>query len=137
MIDRIMVLARACEVQDATLGVLLWKEYPIACCLENLWRDNRRNISCIPSGFYECHPHKSSRFGETWEVCDVRNRSAIIIHVGNTAKDTRGCLLPGLRFGKLKERPAVTDSRKAMNRLRGLIGVDKPFLLNVRDYKRC
>lgn len=64
--------------------------------LELPWRDNKRGISCIPAGEYICRRVDSPRFGDTFEVCDVPGRSAILFHAGNSAlKDTRGCILVG------------------------------------------
>ena len=63
--------------------------------LELPYRDNQRQISCIPEGTYKIVHHTSPKFGKSLLVLDVRNRSEILIHAGNTTKDTKGCLLPG------------------------------------------
>lgn len=63
--------------------------------LELPWKANQKQISCIPEGTYNIVPHKSPKFGHCLLVKDVPDRSNILIHAGNTTKDTKGCLLPG------------------------------------------
>lgn len=66
--------------------------------LELPWKDNARNESCIPTGEYLVKKVHSPTFGECFEVANVENRSAILIHAGNFKRDTRGCILPGDGF---------------------------------------
>lgn len=90
--------------------------------LELPWRDNARNISCIPAGTYRCTWHKSPRFGWTYWVRNVPDRSGILFHAGNWAGDTShgyrthswGCILLGRRRGMLKGQQAVLASRLAV-----------------------
>lgn len=90
---------------------------------------NSPNTSCIPEGEYELKKYSSHRFRskvsedkkydlDHYQICDVPNRSNIIIHPGNTLKDTMGCVLPGLNlylgdhnFNRGKERISVIKSR--------------------------
>ena len=131
---KVCTLHRVVKRGGSILGILEYDDQPLALTCELEWRDNRRNESCIPKGWYECHPHSSGKFGKTWEICDVAERSAIIFHRGNTRKDSRGCVIVGSKFGVLDGLPAVLASREAMDKLRRTIGVDNAFLLNVRDY---
>ena len=68
--------------------------------LENPWKDNQRNISCIPEGEYKVRlrlaRESASRDYLHLLVQDVPNRDWILFHRGNTAKDTSGCILVGL-----------------------------------------
>ena len=87
--------------------------------LELPYRDNQKNISCIPEGEYILRPHKSGTLGKCFKVYsldendkdnipitgdtlyklkEVPNRSGILIHRGCELKDTRGCILIGKRF---------------------------------------
>ena len=68
--------------------------------LENPWKDNQRNISCIPEGEYKVRL-RLARESATRDylhllVQDVPDRDWILFHRGNSAKDTSGCILVGL-----------------------------------------
>lgn len=53
---------------------------------------------CIPKGRYKVTIYKSPKFkSDVLLLHDVPGRSAIEIHKGNYPKDTRGCILVGLR----------------------------------------
>lgn len=63
--------------------------------LELPWRNNQRNISCIPEGVYEIIPRFSKKFKHHLLVKDVENRSYILFHPANDAlKELRGCIAP-------------------------------------------
>lgn len=115
----------------ATLGIL---KLPVAhspiFTLELPWRDNADNISCIPIGIYDVEPYTSEKFPNVYQIKNVPNRDAILIHVGNYAGDTHGCVLIGKDVDSLT--PMVTNSKGAMELLRNEIG-DKGFLLTVEN----
>lgn len=122
-------LVRATEYNDATLGVLCLDARPIAVTLEDKWRDNERMVSCIPTGHYKVKRHSSPKFGECFKVLDVPDRSEILIHAGNTHKDTHGCILLGLQFGTIGTEAAILSSRAAVaNFMTLMIGVDEAEL---------
>lgn len=65
--------------------------------LELPWRDNERNISCIPEGDYlvlKMHPNGKRKYQYFW-VQDVPGRDGILFHPGNYTHQILGCLLPG------------------------------------------
>ena len=65
--------------------------------LEDAWRGNARNVSCIPEGTYRVVLAWSERFQRAMPYLrDVPDRSAILIHSGNRDSDTTGCILVGL-----------------------------------------
>jgi RHS repeat-associated protein len=49
----------------------------------------------INEGTYDVLPYSSTKYPDNYELQDVEGRSKILIHVGNTAADTEGCLLCG------------------------------------------
>lgn len=92
--------------------------------------NNASNISCIPKGTYECVIRKSPKYGTTYHVTNVRDRSFILIHAGNLAKHTKGCILIGSRFGTLNGEPAVLASKTALRKFSNLLDGD-PFTLTI------
>lgn len=66
--------------------------------LELPWVDNKPRVSCVPSGEYIAKKRWSEKYKDHYEICDVPDRSLILIHAGNYRKDTKGCLLLGNMF---------------------------------------
>ena len=77
----------------------------------------------------------SPKYGRTYHVTEVKDRSLILLHAGNTAKDTRGCILIGTSLGTLGSSPAVLASRKALKRLHKQLS-EEDFILDVYDVPR-
>lgn len=88
-------LLRAPGESDRTYGLFTLGKFTCVS-LELPWQDNRKRVSCIPTGMYACEKVWRRRGLEyTFEVTSVPNRSSILIHVGNTVADTQGCILLG------------------------------------------
>lgn len=87
---------------------------PMFVTCEDVWRDNQRSISCIPKGTYKVVLHNSPKHGRCYHILDVPGRSEILIHAGNTHRDTEGCILVGLMFGTIGTTAAILSSRSAM-----------------------
>lgn len=85
----------------------------------------------IAEGSYRCEPHQGTKHKDTWIVENVPGKSGIVFHVGNTASDTRGCILPGSTLGMLGGKRAVLGSRLALNKLRDYIGITNGFDLTI------
>lgn len=65
--------------------------------VEPPWKDNHRNISCIPEGQYEMLLEYSPRFKRMlWELKDVKGRTEVKIHTANHSRQLNGCIAPGL-----------------------------------------
>jgi len=83
----------------------------------------------VPPGQYKLRLRWSPRFKrKLFEVADVPGHTDVLIHPGNTIKDTKGCILVGLR----KEGGAVLQSRKALEELHRLLG-NSSAVLEVRN----
>lgn len=67
--------------------------------LEDKYRGDAPKVkgeTCIPNGRYEVVLAWSNRFGKLMlRLLNVPRFDGILIHPGNTKKDTLGCLLPG------------------------------------------
>ena len=112
-----LLLIRNTFSKKSTIGELFLNGEKICDTLENPWQDNQRNISCIPEGVYPVRlrlPRESgTRDYIHLLVKDVKDRDYILIHIGNTAKDTSGCILVGLGT----EQDVVHNSVLAMDLL--------------------
>lgn len=102
-----------------TLGVLIVDGHYFCDTLELPWRQNAQNISCIPLGIYPVESILSSRHGKCIAVSEVKGRSGILIHAGNTVADTEGCILVGVRHGN-----SVRESRNTLSKLLDVIKKD-------------
>jgi hypothetical protein len=108
----ILTIQRLPATPHGVFGVMSLNKIPFALTLENPWKNNIRDESCIPPGKYDCKRVISPRFGETFEVLKVSGRSHILFHKGNTMDDTAGCILVGEQFEFLDNRPAILHSGK-------------------------
>jgi len=111
-----LILRRVCYRSDCTFAVLIHNNQPIMVALEDPFRDNKRNESCIVPGTYKCRRYSSAKYPNTWEITDVPQRDKILFHAGNTAKDTEGCVLLGEKFGEINGVPAIQSSRAAFEK---------------------
>lgn len=131
-----LTLRRILSQNNATLGILSGLPKPLYV-LEDAWRNNQPNVSCIPAGIYRVSPHgwdtgSPVKYKQTWRLLNVPQRTGILIHAGNTHKDTEGCLLVGMGIQISQTASSVNDSRIAIDYLRKEIG-EKSFVLEVVD----
>lgn len=131
-----LTLRRFEQGRDYTLGNLASEhgEFDIFT-LEDSWKDNQKNISCIPQGLYRCVPH-SGKFKDVWRLENVPNRTAILIHAGNNVNDTLGCILTGMKHLPLADSRILIDSKIALKQLKEYIGRDEngkllQFFINI------
>lgn len=125
------VLERFAYLPEATLGKLTIDDN-VFWIAERPWRGNKKEISCIPSGTYTCKRYVSKRFGETFEVTEVPNRTYILFHVGNfPEKDSHGCLLVGSSL--MANTPAVASSKNAMAKFREILKDVESFELHIKE----
>ena len=95
-----LLIIRDAFSDESTIGELFINGERFCNTLELPYRDNQRSVSCIPTGDYKVrmrYPRESAtRDYLHLLVKDVKDRSLILFHKGNTAKDTRGCILVGM-----------------------------------------
>ncbi|WP_461210398.1 DUF5675 family protein [Desulfocurvus sp. DL9XJH121] len=136
---RAVTLTRLATGEQGTFGLLEAGELSLHTA-ELPERGNRCNVSCIPAGEYPCRVVRSPRFGRVYHVLDVPGRSGVLIHGGNLAGDeergwlthSHGCILPGLRSGRLGDQLAVLCSRPALGRLMAALD-GAPFNLIITE----
>jgi len=112
-----LLILRDTFSDESTIGELFLNGERFCDTLELPYRDNQRSISCIPVGEYKVrlrYPRESAtRNYLHLLVQDVKDRSYILFHRGNTAKDTRGCIL----VGQGSQQDIVHNSTLAMDLL--------------------
>jgi len=116
-----VIVRRFRQTDDSTIGTMTIGK-TIVATLEDIHRDTKiPGITRIPAGTYILGLRTEGRMtkkyaekygdkhqGMLW-LLDVPDFTFVYIHVGNTAKDTDGCILCGIRAGS----NSVRDSRKA------------------------
>lgn len=132
------------EESDQGIKSRLYTDIGFMCkVLELPWRNNKRNISCIPEGKYRAVPYTSTKLGRCYHIQDVENRTWILTHSGNLAGDRNlgwqthswGCLLLGQSFGRIKNKygnfqKAVLNSRYTLNLFISYM-LNQPFVLDI------
>ena len=112
-----LLLIRDTLNEVSTMGTLFLNGEEFCHTLELPWKENQRSISCIPAGEYDARirlPRESgTRNYIHLLVKDVPNRSYILVHIGNTTKDTKGCIL----VGQSRKQHFVGNSTLAMDLL--------------------
>ena len=107
--------------------------------LEPAWRGNEVGRSCIPAGVYTLRQRVSpivqrttnSAYEKGWEVTDVPGRTYIMIHPGNWANNTEGCILPGRRPAVINGEPGVASSRAAFDDLMKYLRKKDEWVINI------
>jgi hypothetical protein len=108
--------------------------------LELPWRDNSRNISCIPTGKYKTRLIYSQKFKDAYWLEKVEDRTGILIHAGTWGGDkekgfkthTYGCILLGKYSGIYQSQKAIFYSKPIVNAFIDWMKKE-PFELEVRN----
>lgn len=101
--------------------------------MELPWRENKKQLSCIPVGTYLCTWSRSPKFGMCYHLHGIPNRSSVLIHAANLAGDVllgydtqlQGCIAPCTKLGLLRNKAGAMQ-------LAGLIS--RPALLKLEDW---
>lgn len=125
-----------CKVYDDA-GKLVFT----ALSLERGWRNNQRNVSCIPLGEYPLVLEWSNRFqSKLWEIKEVPNRSECKFHSANYWYQLNGCIALGLDLKDINKDDYrdITSSRLTMQRFhRALKSQSKATLIVMDQTSRC
>lgn len=123
------MLIRTQYASDYTQGVLLVfdskQNLLFQCCtLELPWRNNLRQVSCIPEGTYQVVRRTSPKFKDHYHLLQVPGREFILIHPGNYTSQIMGCILPGREFKRLNADsiPDIVQSQATLTSLLKLMG---------------
>ena len=137
-----LILKRVLFTDDGVTGVLVFGNREICRTLEEEWKFNEKNLSCIPAGTYLCKRVKTPKHGETFEVMEVPGRSAILFHSGKTEINTLGCILLGMEVGEInaqdddtgivEKQLAILKSKEAFEKFMAVLDGKASFLLTIR-----
>ena len=105
--------------------------------MELPWKNNQKNISCIPAQVYEgVGIYRASKPDEYAILLKgVPGRSEILFHIANYVRQLRGCLAPGTNFRDL-DRDGILDvenSKRIMDRLQEFIPVGEKCEVHIID----
>ena len=132
------------STKEGTFGVMFEpnKEgelIPFCLTLERKWLNNEKGKSCIPRGEYLCRRVQSQKFGDTFEVTAVPNRSEILFHKGNLDDDSHGCILVGEMFDPIFDKawqgfsPGLAASGKGFEEFMKKLAGDNEFKLVIQE----
>lgn len=107
--------------------------------IEKPWKDNRKRISCIPTGtyiarlgmYYGGDGLGGKRDYASYEIMDVPDRTYIKIHIANYLHDIAGCV--GLGMSRESRIPMVRQSIAAYESFMDYMDGIKEFELVIRD----
>jgi hypothetical protein len=122
-----------------TIGALIIDGDPVCLTLELPWKNNAQNVSRIPAGIYECKRVYDRTTGggsyipETFEITGVPGRSGILFHVGNSIKDTQGCVLTGMALGGADRAGWILNSKDAFGEFLRATSLENAFKLTIID----
>ena len=141
-----LTLKRTKTSEQGTFGVLI-NDGVVFCHTGELPKfagnpsvENEQRTDCIPVGTYVCKIVNSPKFGKVYEITNVPNRSAILIHSGNFCGDVAkgykshvlGCILLGVGKGTLEGQEAITGSKPIIAAFMKLMD-GEPFNLVIEE----
>ena len=129
-----LVLERKWKKNGYTIGVLSYKGERICDTLEPQWRDYKNGeqkvmcLSAIPEGRYVIRFAWSNKKKKLMPyLLNVPMFSGVMIHTGNTAKDTAGCIL----VGQNTKVGMVLESTKTFQSLRTMLWIRRKEGLSI------
>ena len=137
---KIIKITRDKQDINQTLGVcVVYDEcdMPIfsALSLERGWRENKKNVSCVPLGSYDVVLEYSPRFDmHLWELKDVQDRSECKFHSANFWYQLNGCIALGNRLADINNDGYndVLSSKQTMKAFHKALNGDTKALLIIK-----
>ena len=111
-----------------------------AISLERGWKNNQKNISCIPLGTYTTVLEWSPRFQTNlWELKNVPSRSECKFHASNYWFQLNGCIALGLKLKDINRDGYVdvTNSKNTMKAFHMALKGETRADLLVQDSRYC
>lgn len=125
-----IILQRLVGGDGGVFGVILKDRRPLFTTLEPPWKNNQRDVSCIPPGTYKCRKSFSNKFQrQLFELIDVPDREVIKIHIGNSISNTLGCILLGMSYSLSDY--AIVNSKLAFDSFMSIM--PNEFTITIND----
>lgn len=116
-------IKRFAYAPQGTFGELIMPDGQRLYSVEQPWRQNERNISCIPEGKYLCVPREFFSGGyDAIHITNVPDRTHILFHRGNNQADVAGCIAVGMQLGWVDRLWSVSNSKQAFEILMSHFG---------------
>jgi hypothetical protein len=123
-------LQRVDSVDKQTLGEFIYQNFSCKT-IELGWHNNEKQKSCIPKGTYKVIRRNSAKYGEHFHITEVPNRSLILIHNANYARELLGCVGIGDKHTDI-DGDGLRDVTNSKNTLRAMLkALPKEFLLEI------
>lgn len=108
----------------------------IGVSLERGWKNNQKNISCVPTGEYPLVLEYSPKFKQDlWELKKVPKRAECKFHAANYWYELNGCIALGEKVEDINKDgyPDITKSKKTMREFHKALKRDKEAKLIIKD----
>lgn len=144
----LITIIRIKHLPDRELGEIELEGDLIGYTIEQPWKENKNNVSCIPVGSYKLLPHNSPHFGSVVMFYNPElgvygeqlppgrhGRTVCLIHNGNYVTDVQGCVAVGAQmvdFGS-PHGLGVNHSKDTLEKLRELWGDRKDLRAIIRN----
>lgn len=132
-----ITLTRSQSDDQCTRGTIELPDGTLLYSLELPWKNNQKNVSCVPPGVYQLIPYTSIKHDSTWYLENESlgvggadaERSYCEIHSANWTSQLEGCIALGLEdapmFNPVEGQivPAVEQSVLAINKIKNVLGI--------------
>jgi len=136
MINAILIRNKSEKVQ--TLGRMIFFNGRLnilfhCVTIEPPWKENEKNVSCIPCGDYKVKHRISEKYGKHLTLIGVTNRTYILLHWGNYYYNTEGCIIVGNKHRDINAdgNLDVVNSKKTFNKIMQLLKTETEINLKI------
>ena len=121
---------------NGTNGEFFFNGTRVCSSIELPWKNNHRQVSCIPEGRYELKKRHTAKHGWHLILANVPDRQLILIHAANDAKkELQGCIAP---VSILTAEGKGSQSRNALAKINAIVfpvlEQKKQFFLTIKLY---
>lgn len=112
-----LTLIRYNYSNSSTQGLFFAGEMYLGDSLELPWKNNERNVSCIPLGIYQIRFGLMSDSLPGYALREVEGRDGIWIHPAARTSQIEGCIATGIKWGE-----ELIHNTRVLNLIRSVIG---------------